>query len=127
MRALRWPRAAALFSAVMAFMLAGTWLALLGAGVYSAELAGDTASTLSLLAAEFLTAGLLLVGATGLVLDRHWGGRIELVALGMLLYTTVNTIGVSLEAGIYPAAVFMALVATGAAVLIVRSLHQSTL
>ncbi len=127
MTGLRWPRAAALFSAVMGILLVTTWLVLLAGGAYETELASQTASTLSLLAAEFLTAGLLLVGATGLLRDRDWGGRVELAALGMLLYTTVNTIGVSVEEGIYPAAVFMALVAGGAAVLIVRSRAESAL
>ncbi len=127
MTALGWPRAAALFSAVMAVLLVGTWLVLLGAGAYDTELANETASTLSLLAAEFLTAGLLLVGAAGLARSRGWGGRVELAGLGMLLYTTVNTVGVSLEEGIVPVAVFMALVAASTAFLIARAPHGLTL
>lgn len=121
-----WAKTAADFSAVMAALLLGTWFVLLGTGQV-AELSTRPFSTWSLLAAEFATAGFLLAGATGVLYRRAWAGRVLLVALGMLLYTTVNTIGVSAEQGIWPAAIWMALVAAGAAVLIARSLKEPSI
>jgi hypothetical protein len=41
--------------------------------------------------------------------------------------TTVNTVGVSAEQGIWAAAIWMALVAGGAAVLIARSLRERSI
>lgn len=124
----RWPwsRTAAAFSGVMAILLAGTWVVLLTTGSVS-ELTTRPFSTWSLLAAEFTTAGLLLAGAAGVGRGRDWSGRVLLVALGMLLYTTVNTVGVSAEQGIAPAAVFMALVAAGSAALIIRSFREPSI
>lgn len=122
----RWAKAAAGFSAVMAVLLAGTWVVLLGSGQV-AELSTRPYSTSSLLAAEFATAGVLLAGALAVVRRRPWAARILLVALGMLLYTTINTVGVSAEQGLAPAAAFMALVAAGSAVLIVRSLEEPSM
>lgn len=126
MRRWSWPRTAAVFSVVMAILLVGTWVALLATtGV--PELATRPASTWSLLAAEFTTAALLLGGAGAVVRQRPWAGRVLLVALGMLLYTTVNTVGVSAEQGLALAAVFMVLVAAGSAALILRSLREPSI
>jgi hypothetical protein len=121
-----WLRTAAAFSAVMAILLVGTWVALLATGGVP-ELTTRPASTRSLLAAEFMTAGLLLTGAGGVLQRRSWAGRVLLVALGMLLYTTVNTVGVSAEQDLVPAAAFMALVASGSIVLIFRSLREPSI
>ena len=79
------------------------------------------------MAAEFATAGFLLAGAAGVVHRRPWAGRVLLVALGMLLYTTINTVGVSAEQGIWAAAIWMAFVAVAAAVLIDRSLRERSI
>jgi hypothetical protein len=121
----RWAKTTAGFSAVMALLLVGSWLVLLGTGQVT-ELATRPFSTLSLLAAEFATAGFLLAGAVAVVYRRRWAGRVLLVALGMLLYTSLNTVGVSAEQGIWAAAIWMALVAAGAVVLIVQSLVERT-
>lgn len=115
-----WDTAAAVFSALMAIALAGTWAVMLGTGQVP-ELTTKPLSTWSLLAAEFGTALLLVAGAYGLLTKRRWGRHVALAALGMLLYTTVNTVGVSAEADIYPAAVFMACVAIGSGLLIIWS------
>jgi hypothetical protein len=118
-----WPRTAAAFSGTMAILLVSTWVALLATGGVP-ELATRPAATWSLLAAEFTTAALLLTGAGGVLRNRSWAGRILLVALGMLLYTTIDTVGVSAEEGLAPAAAFMAIVAAGSAAVILRSLHE---
>ncbi len=123
MTRLGWARTAAAFSALMAILLVGTWVALLVTGGVP-ELATRPASTYSLLVAEFTTAALLLTGAAGVARRRSWAGRVLLVALGMLLYTTLNTVGVSAEQGLAPAAVFMALVAAGSLTLVLRSLRE---
>lgn len=122
----RWARATAGFAAIMAILLVGTWLVLLGSGQV-VELTTRPFSTWSLLAAEFATSGFLLVGAAGVLARRAWAGRILLVALGMLLYTTVNTVGVSAEQGLWAAAVWMALVAAGSALSIAWSLHEHSM
>jgi hypothetical protein len=110
----------------MAILLVGTWFVLLGTGQVT-ELATRPFSTWSLLAAEFATAGFLLAGAAGVVRRRPWAGRVLLVALGMLLYTTVNTVGVSAEEGIWAAAAWMALVAAGSVVLVAGSLREPSI
>ena len=43
--------------------------------------------------AEFGTAVLLLLGGIGLFLHMHWMFRVYLIAMGMLLYTVVNSSG----------------------------------
>ena len=122
----RWSRTTAGFAAVMAILLVGTWFVLLGTGQVT-ELATRPFSTWSLLAAEFATAGFLLAGAAGVARRRPWAGRVLLVALGMLLYTTVNTVGVSAEEGIWAAAAWMALVAAGSVVLVAGSLREPSI
>jgi hypothetical protein len=44
-------------------------------------------------AAEFGTAAVLLAGGIGLLLDAVWASKAYLVAVGMLLYTVVNSPG----------------------------------
>lgn len=117
-----WSRTTAIYAAVMAVALVGTWVVMFLTGG-GPDMATEPVSTWSLLAAELATATLLLIGATGLMTKRRWGRGVALAALGMLLYTTINTIGVSAEAGIPAAAVFMALVAAGSAALIYWSLR----
>lgn len=115
-----WATTTAIYSAVMAIALSGTWGVMFATG-QGPDLATAPVSTWSLLAAEFATSLLLLAGAVGLWGRRRWGRHVALAALGMLLYTTINTVGVSAEAGIYPAAVFMAMVAAGSGMLIIWS------
>jgi hypothetical protein len=43
--------------------------------------------------AEFLTAVALLVGGTGVLARWNWAANLYLLALGMLLYTAVNSAG----------------------------------
>lgn len=43
--------------------------------------------------AEYATAASLLVGGGGLLGDRAWGREVALVAVGALVYTSVNSLG----------------------------------
>ena len=51
------------------------------------------------LVAELLTAGALVVAGSGLLLDRSWATRLYAVALGMLLYTLINSSGYYAQLG----------------------------
>jgi len=42
------------------------------------------------MAAEFLTAIALLIGGFGLITTRSWGLRMYLIAMGMVLYSTIS-------------------------------------
>jgi hypothetical protein len=42
--------------------------------------------------AEYLTALLLFLGGLGLLYGKHWGFVIAAIALGMLLYTSLNSL-----------------------------------
>ena len=55
-----------------------------------------------LLAAEFLTAATLLASGFGLLAHQGWGRRLVPIALGMLLYCSVYSIGVFGQAGNRP-------------------------
>ena len=54
------------------------------------------------LVAEGLTAIALLVGGVGLLRGRAWAGRVLPVALGMLLYTLINSAGYYANLGEWP-------------------------
>ena len=95
-------KAAAIFAILMGVLMLLVWGILLATGQEAAVSAG-TPSALSLLAAEFLTAFSLLIGGYGLLTGRTWGLRAALVALGMLLYCVIFSIGVFAERGIAPA------------------------
>ena len=43
--------------------------------------------------AEFITAFILIAGGIGLLLERSWGMTVYLIAMGMLIYTVLNSPG----------------------------------
>jgi len=45
------------------------------------------------LIAEFLTSIMLLIGGFGLFTDQSWGAVIFYIAIGMLIYSTINAAG----------------------------------
>jgi hypothetical protein len=73
------------------------------------------AAALFLLAAEFLTALSLIIGGYGQLTRHSWGLRAVLVALGMLLYCVVYSIGVFAGRGIAPAVAWFVFVTLAAA------------
>jgi len=108
----------------------GTWIVLLSAGKVP-ELTTRPYEAWFLLVAEFLTGLTLITSGHGLLSRRSWGLRLELAALGMLLYCSVNYSGVLGQQGNYPAFAFMlsvtllSLVATGISV--TRMKHEESL
>ena len=100
----------ALFSILMGVALLGTWLVLFLLGKVP-ELATSPLETGLLLVAELLTGLSLIVGGSGLLARARWGGSLDLVALGMLLYVSTYYTGILGQQGNTPAAVFMGTVA----------------
>ena len=107
-------RAAAVFAILMGVLMLIVWGILLVTG-QEAEVSARTPSALSLLAAEFLTAFSLIVGGYGLFTRRKWGPRAVLIALGMLLYCVIFSIGVFAERGVAPAVAWFVFVTLAAA------------
>ena len=118
-------KASAIFAILMGVLMLIVWGILLGTG-QEAEVSAGTPSALSLLAAEFLTAFSLIIGGYGLFTQRTWGLRATLVALGMLLYCVVFSIGVFAERGIAPAVAWFVFVTLAAAFFVGRFLRESS-
>src|SRR5512139_3197273 len=89
-------KAAAIFAILMGVLMLIVWGILLVTG-QEAEVSAGAPQALFLLAAEFLTAFSLIIGGYGQLTRRPWGRRAVLVALGMLLYCVVFSIGVFAE------------------------------
>lgn len=79
------------YSIVVGLFMIGFWTLLVAKG--KAELHERPWDMGFHLAAEFGTAALLLVAAVGALLEASWSGSLMPVALGMLLYTVVNSPG----------------------------------
>jgi hypothetical protein len=103
-------KAIPLFSILMGLAQMATWVILFGLGQVP-EIATQPFETWMLLVAEFLTGLALVFGGYALLSRRRWGLRLELAALGMLLYCTVYSTGVFGQQGNFPAASFFAIVA----------------
>lgn len=54
------------------------------------------------IAAEFLTAILLIAGAIGLFSNKNWGLKVYLLSMGMLLYTLIMSPGYFFQQGQIP-------------------------
>ncbi len=119
-------KAAAIFAILMSVLMLIVWSILLATGQEAAVSAG-TPSALSLLAAEFLTAFSLIISGYGLFTQRPWGLRAALVALGMLLYCVVFSIGVFAERGIAPAVAWFVFVTLAAAFFVGTLLHEASI
>ncbi len=87
-----------------------TWVVLFITGQVP-EMSTQPFHTTFLLAAEFLTAFSLLSAGCGLLTRRRWGLGAELVALGMLVYCAVYSIGVFGQEGNTPATEFFLVIA----------------
>ncbi len=101
-------RCVAVFAIVMGSLLVATWIALF---LLRAVDYGSTRTELVfLLAAESLTGVSLAAGGTATALGRRWGAPVLLVALGMLLYCAVFSVGVFAGRGNLAAAAWFILV-----------------
>lgn len=59
-----------------------------------------------LLIAESFTAIALILGGAGILKQQKWGKKLNLTAMGMMLYTVINSIGVFGQDGIIPLVIF---------------------
>jgi hypothetical protein len=116
-------KAAAIFAILMGVLMLLVWGALLVTG-QEPEVSAGTPPALFLLAAEFLTAFSLIVGGYGLYTRRKWGLRAALVALGMLLYCVIFSIGVFAGRGIAPAVAWFIFVTVAAAFFVGHLLRE---
>ena len=87
-----------LYGVVVGVSMIALWTFLLATGQIP-ELREARLQIASHLVAEFLTAVALLAAGLGTIAGRRWAGRGLLVALGMLLYTVINSAGYYAEAG----------------------------
>ncbi len=102
-------KASAIFSVLMGGALLSTWVVLFALGRVP-ELYTSPFDTILLLVAEALTGLSLIAGGYGLLTRRAWGLKLQLVALGMLLYCTIFSCG-ALGKSSLPVAIFFGTVA----------------
>ena len=89
---------AALYAIVIGILMIGQWIFSIAKKQVPGPEAGPIVGRgpvemLFHWAAEFITAIALLVGGLGLLLGWTWGARVYLIAVGMLLYTVINSPG----------------------------------
>lgn len=107
-------KAVSIFSLFCGISMLAVWGILLATGQV-VELRTSPLEAAFLLGAEFLTAVALILGGSGLLARKTWGLRMDLAALGMLLYCAVYSTGVFGQAGNTPAAGFFIVIAALAA------------
>lgn len=107
-------KAVSIFSLFCGVSMLAVWGILLATGQV-VELRTSPLEAAFLLGAEFLTAVALILGGFGLLAGKTWGLRMDLAALGMLLYCAVYSTGVFGQAGNTPAAGFFIVIAALAA------------
>lgn len=73
--------------------------------------------------AELLTAGALIAGGIGLLRRRPWGRAVDLVGLGMLLYTAIGSPGYFAQTGQWLLVGVFAIVAAGTLVALVAAVR----
>jgi hypothetical protein len=96
-----------LFALIMGIVMALVWIVLIATGQHDFRTA--PLESASLLAAEALTALTLIVGGIGVLVRKQWATVIHIASLGMMLYTSLNSIGVFAQAGVLPASIFFAM------------------
>jgi hypothetical protein len=95
-----------IFALIMGILMMLVWIVLIATGQHDFQTA--PLESASLLAAETLTALALIVGGIGVLVRRPWATVIHIASLGMMLYTSLNSIGVFAQAGVLPASIFFA-------------------
>ncbi len=91
-------RIAAVYAMLVGAAMIGLWTALLLTGEVP-ELETNPLEIGYHLVAEFLTGIALVVSGAGLWRGRRWAERVFTVALGMLLYTVINSAGYYADLG----------------------------
>jgi hypothetical protein len=92
------------FALSMGILMVFVWIVYIATGQYDYQTAPLEA--ISLLAAEALTALALIVGGIGVLVRQMWATAVHIASLGMMLYTSLNSIGVFAQAGVIPASIF---------------------
>lgn len=88
----------AIFALVVGIGMVWMWAGFLATGQVP-ELAVAPLKTAAHLAAEFLTAGMLVAGSVGLLRGSAWASRVHTASLGMLLYAVVQASGYFAQSG----------------------------
>ncbi len=92
------------FALSMGILMVLVWIVYIAIG--QADFQSTPFEAISLLAAEALTALALIVGGIGLLVRQPWATAVHIASLGMMLYTSVNSIGVFAQAAVVPAIIF---------------------
>ena len=89
-------KTAAIYSIVVGLAMIGIWMMLLITGQdpeLQNSLQTEPIAVGLHLAAEFLTAIILLIGGFGLIADRGWAVKVFLLSMGFLMYSVLNASG----------------------------------
>lgn len=92
----------AIFAIVVGIGMIGQWLFLYRTGQIP-ELETEPIRIKFHMAAEFMTALVLIAGGVGLLTNQRWGMDLYLIAIGMLLYTVIVSPGYFAQKKEWPA------------------------
>jgi hypothetical protein len=99
------------------------WWAMVFATGQVPELAAAPIQLAFHVAAELITAAVLIAGGVGLLRRLPWGRAVDLVGLGMLLYTAIGSPGYFAQTGQWPLVGVFALIAAGTVCALVAELR----
>jgi hypothetical protein len=103
-------KTAAVYSILVGLAMIVTWIVLLNTNQVP-ELETAPLTITMHIAAEFITAIVLLIGGIGLLLNRTWSFNMFLLSMGMLIYAVVNASGAYAQQGnVAMIAVFIAVI-----------------
>ncbi len=112
-------RFASVFCIGVGLLMAGQWSFFLAKGNVP-ELRTAPVEIGLHLAAELVTAALLVAGGVGAWMRAPWGTPLATFALGMVAYTEIQSPGYFAARGVWPVLVMFALLLVGTAVAAVR-------
>jgi peptidoglycan/LPS O-acetylase OafA/YrhL len=87
-----------IFLMAIGLLIIGMWTALL-LGKKVEDLETDRLGMIYHILVEFITGMLLVLAGVSSILDARWSHEVSLVALGMLLYTIINSSGYYAQKG----------------------------
>ncbi len=94
-----------IFTLSMGILMISVWIVFLALDQFP-EIKTIPLEAAFLLAAESLTATALIFGGISVLKKQKWGKKLNLTAMGMMLYTSIYSIGVFGQDGIFPLFVF---------------------
>jgi hypothetical protein len=89
-------RTAAIYAIVVGVAMIGTWIMLLVTGQdpqLQTELQTIPFAIGMAITSDFLTAGVLLIGGFGLIVNHEWAVKVFLLSMGFLFYSVINAAG----------------------------------